>query len=79
MSNSSFLKIGDMVCFYSDTAGGFLSAVGHNHVNFIVQKMEDCSLSTIPNQRGMVFQVCPKLTYNVQNGYNKILIKKHKL
>jgi hypothetical protein len=27
----------------------------------------------------MVFQIHPKLTYNVSNGYNKIILKKHKL
>jgi hypothetical protein len=68
-----------MVCLYSDVAEGYLSAVGHNHVNFIVQKTSEMSMATIPNQRGMVFQIMPKLTYNVQNGFNKILIKKHKL
>lgn len=58
---------------------GYLSAIGHNHANFIVQSTKDLPLQTVPNQRSMVFQVHPKLTYNVSNGYNKILLAKHKL
>ena len=33
---SSFLQFGDMICLYSDAVDGFLSATGHNHVNFLV-------------------------------------------
>jgi len=36
MTNSSFLKFGDMICLYSDFADGYLSTIGHNHPNFIV-------------------------------------------
>lgn len=79
MSDSSFLKFGDMVCLYSDANDAYLSTIGNNHPNFIVQKMDSRSMATIPNQRSMVFQVHPKLTYNVSNGYNKILMRKHKL
>ena len=79
MSNSSFLKFGDMICLYSDFADGYLSTIGSNHPNFIVQITGKQSMATIPNQRSMIFQIHPKLTYNVSNGYNKILAKKHKL
>jgi hypothetical protein len=79
MSNSSFLKFGDMICLYSDSSKGFFSTIGSNHPNFIVQITDGLSMSTIPNQRSTVFQIHPKLTYNVINGYNKILMKKHKL
>ena len=79
MSDSSFLKFGDMVCLYSDANDAYLSTIGNNHPNFIVQKMDGRSMATIPNQRSMVFQIHPKLTYNVSNGYNKILMRKHKL
>lgn len=79
MSNSSFLKFGDMISLYSDFADGYLSTIGHNHPNFIVQITKGQSMATVPNQRSMVFQVHPKLTYNVSNGYNKILMRKHKL
>ena len=77
--DSSFLKFGDMICLYSDVADGYLSAIGHNHPNFIVQTVKDQTLSTVPNQRSMVFQVLPKLTYTVSNGYRKLIQKKHKL
>lgn len=33
----------------------------------------------VPNQRNMVFQLVPKLVYNVQQEYNKIAISRNKL
>ena len=80
MSKDSFLKFGDMICLYCDTFDGYLCAVGHNHVQFIIQVMpKNETIAVVPNQRSMVFTVHPKLAYNIQNTYNKILVKKHKL
>jgi len=82
MSKDSFLKFGDMISLYCDNEqfDGYLCAVGHNHVSFIVQGMpKDQTIATVPNQRSMVFTVHPKLAYNIQNTYNKILVKKQKL
>jgi hypothetical protein len=79
MSNSSFLKFGDMICLYSEDSDGYLSIIGQNHPNFIVQITKNQTMATIYNQRSMVFEIHPKLNYNVCNGYNKILMKKHKL
>jgi hypothetical protein len=36
-------------------------------------------MATVPNQRGMVFIVHPKLAYSIQNTFNKLIVKKHKL
>ncbi len=55
MTNSSFFKFGDMICLYSDFADGYLSTIGQNHPNFIVQITKGQSMATIPNQRGTVF------------------------
>lgn len=49
MSNSSFLKFGDMICLYSELADGYLSTIGHNHPNFIVQSTKDLTLAIVPN------------------------------
>ena len=74
-ANSSFLKYGDRVCFFSDVGEGFLSASGINHPNFYVAQSEKKKLALVPNQRHMVFQVLPRLNYNIARDHEKLLNK----
>jgi hypothetical protein len=63
--NESFLKFGDLICLYSDVSQGFLSTIGNNYQNFIVQKTEGLDMALVPNSRSMIFEVVPKLAYQV--------------
>lgn len=53
--NDSFLKFGDLICLYSEVVHGYLSTIGNNHSNFIVQKTQEINLALVPNQRSMIF------------------------
>ena len=75
MADLSFVKIGDRICLYSAEGQGFLSSTGMNHPNFYVQKSGDCKLALVPNQRNMVFQLYPRLNYNVARDYDKMRSK----
>ena len=74
-TNSSFLKYGDRVCFFSDQGKGFLSVSGINHQNFYVAQSNAVKLALVPNQRNMVFQVLPRLNYNIARDHEKLLNK----
>ena len=74
-TNSSFLKYGDRVCFYSENGKGFLSVSGINHQNFYVAQSNTKKLALVPNQRHMVFQVLPRLNYNIARDHEKLLNK----
>lgn len=69
------MQFGDRICLYSDEGGGFLSASGINHPNFYVPVTNDKKLAMVPNQRHMVFQVLPKLNYNLSRDYDKMQLK----
>ena len=71
-ANSSFLQIGDRICLYSEVGEGFLTSTGLNHSNFYVQKSGKKKLALVPNQRHMVFQLFPKLNYNITRDYDKL-------
>ena len=43
-----------------------------NHPNFYVQKISNMKIALVPNQRNMVFQIYPKLNYNVARDYEKL-------
>lgn len=75
MTELSFVKLGDRICLFSDDVQGFLSSTGMNHPNFYVQKNESCKLALVPNQRNMVFQLYPRLNYNVASDYRKMRSK----
>ena len=75
MGDSSFVKIGDYICLYSEDGQGFLSSTGMNHPLFFVQKSGSCKSALVPNQRNMVFQLYPKLNYNVARDYDKLKSK----
>ena len=70
--NSSFLKIGDSICLYTDVGEGYLNTIGFNHMNFYVQKTAKLRNALIPNQRHMVFTVAPKLNYNISREYDTL-------
>ena len=74
-TNSSFLRFGDRVVFASDVAKGCLSASGINHPNFYVPQSGKEKLALVPNQRHMVFQVLPKLNYNIARDHEKLMNK----
>jgi hypothetical protein len=76
---SSFLKIGDYVCLYSEAGKGYLNTLGFNHPNFSVQGLHDKKLAIVPNQRNFVFRVLPKLNYNVAREYAKLQKKLNQL
>jgi len=63
---SSFLKVGDYICLYTDSCKGYLQTLGFNHPHFHVQNLEDKKLAIVPNQRNMIFRVLPKMNYNVR-------------
>ena len=75
MAELSFVKLGDRICLFQEDAQGFLSSTGMNHPNFYVQKNGNCKLALVPNQRNMVFQLYPKLNYNVASDYEKLRTK----
>ena len=75
MADGSFVKIGDKICLYSEDANGFLSSTGMNHPNFYVQRSGKNKLALVPNQLNMVFQIYPRLNYNIARDYYKLLQK----
>jgi hypothetical protein len=36
-------------------------------------------LALVPNQRSMVFEICPKLTYSAQSEFMKLSLYRNKL
>lgn len=75
MGDQSFVKIGDSIVLYDEEAQGYLSSTGMNHPNFYVQLSGKVKQALVPNQRNMVFQLVPKLNYNVARDYDKLRSK----
>ena len=75
MADQSLVKIGDRICLYSEEVQGYLSSTGLNHPNFYVQKSGTRKPALVPNMRNMVFQLYPKLNYNVARDYDKLRSK----
>ena len=73
--SDSFVKVGDSICLYSEETKGYLSSTGMNHPNFYVQTCGDTKLALVPNQRNMVFQLYPKLNYNLARDCDKLRSK----
>ncbi len=44
-----------------------------------MQKIGDKNLALVPNQRNMVFEIVPKLNYNLQKEFNKTAEERNKL
>ena len=75
MADQSFVRIGDLICLYSEEVNGYLSSAGLNHPNFYVQKSGTHKPALVPNSRNTVFQIYPKLNYNVARDYDKLRSK----
>ena len=53
--DEDFLKIGDQICLFSDTANGFLTSMSFNNPVISVQQCSQLHLSHIGNVRNMIF------------------------
>jgi hypothetical protein len=62
--DEDFLKIGDQIVLYSDTAFGYLTSMSFNASNVYMQECSKIHISHTQNLRNMAFQVIPKLNYD---------------
>lgn len=62
--DDDFLKYGDQIMLFSDTAHGYLSTIGFSTPELFVEKCSKLHPSNVVNLRNMVFQVIPKLGYD---------------
>lgn len=68
---SEFLKYGDEICLYSDSAFGYLTTEGFNSPKLFLQYCSKLHRSHIVNVRNMVFEVVPKLSYDSAKEYKR--------
>ena len=62
--DEDFLKFGDQITLYSDTAFGYLSSMSFNAASVHVQQCSKIHISHTQNFRNMSFTVLPKLNYD---------------
>lgn len=69
--DEDFLKIGDQICLYTDSASGYLASLGFNSPEVYIQSCSKLHCSHIPNIRNMVFQITPKLSYDAEKEFRR--------
>ena len=69
--DDDFLKWGDQICLYSDTAIGYIATSGFNSPKIYLQMCSQLHPSTVINNRNLVFQIIPKLGYDAMKEFKR--------
>jgi hypothetical protein len=62
--DQEFLKLGDQIALFSDESKGYLTSMGFNSPQIYLQVCSKLHDSHFQNQRSMLFQVVPRLSYD---------------
>lgn len=69
--DEEFLKFGDQICLFSDTAYGYLTSMSFNAPDVYLQQCSKLHSSHTYNMRNMAFKVVPKLGYDSYKDHRR--------